>query len=217
MPETPIFRIPTPDGSESNDIEAHLLALAQRIEAQMDVLHPVGICYPYLFEASQAPSGFLFLRGQVMQRTAIPRLATLLGGSGPTVTLPDLRSMTLRGGEGNAVGQLVGADAVAIAKPNLPAYNLDTTIDLKDDLHDHNFVDSNFVINPQGGDHQHYIPAKYGAQPPQGQGWAHVTFSDTPATDANIRLAVTVGSGGSDQPLTTIPRSRVVNWITRAA
>src|SRR3712207_85606 len=115
MPETPIFKFPTPDGAASNDVERDLQLLAQKIEQQLDLMYPIGIAYPYLFDGP-APTGFLHLKGGVALVARYPRLAAKLNNSYFVdgigyFTLPDLRGVVPRGATlQEEAGEVIGAD-----------------------------------------------------------------------------------------------------------
>ena len=215
MPETTIFKFPTPDGAESNDVERHLQLLAQRIEQQLDIMYPIGLAWPYLFDGPP-PTGFTYLKGQVASAITYPRLAARIGNVvNNTFVLPNFTGMVPRGAlPGEDPGQVIGADELILTVDELPVHahsGEDLSITGN---HVHNPGTQEYLIT-QPTPQVHAIQAFNGGG---GPGNVQVTFTKNEFMDNNaMDIGGSTSPAGGGQPIDIRPKSRLVNWITRGA
>lgn len=214
LPVTNIFKFRWPSGNESNDVEEHLKQLAMDVEAQLDVLHPIGIAYPY-FIPGDAPTGFIFLKGQTVSRTAYPRIAAALGITTSTFVLPDYRKYVPRGADdGQAVGGVLGSDSFILVPGQMPAHDHGSAGLIVSGDHYHNPGENQYLIT-QPTPQVHAIQAFNGGG---GAGNVQVTFTrNEPMDNSSLDVTGRTDISGAGDPVTHVPRSRLVNFITRAA
>nr|WP_240896496.1 tail fiber protein [Kineococcus vitellinus] len=185
----------------------------------MDAIVPVGVPLPWPSQRP-VPPGYIAYQGQTLERTLIPRLAAFIGGSGATVTLPDYTGLVLRGGKSVALGTVTGRDDVTLTEAQLAPHEHPFTgaphdHGINDPQHAHR-VNNDYglrVMATAASSTQYAARAEYGNQA------ISPTIIQPEPTGIDIQPATaggTVGRTGGGQPVSIIPKSRVVVWMTRA-
>lgn len=167
MPLTDDFDIPYPAGSDPAFVPDDLQAMAERIEAVMNALVPVGMPRPWLTES--APEWHVFLHGQQnMSRSTYAKLFAIWGtrfgaGNGSTTFgFPDLRGRSIHGADNGAnrlssgdIGDVGGVERVALIVAELAqhAHGVNLTSQQANQGHKH----GGSGITVTGGTHTHSV------------------------------------------------------------
>jgi len=146
--ETPLLEIPFPIDNDNVDVVRDMEAMAQKMEALLEQLQPIGATQMWL--AGAAPAGWLFLDGTQQDAAVFPRLAAKFPAwvAAGQITLPNFQERVPMGpGGGAALLELIGATQIALAVGQLPAHKHVLT----DPTHNH--ADTFAVAS--GGAHVH--------------------------------------------------------------
>lgn len=164
------------------------------VDRVLDAGFPPGILVPYV--GATEPAWGLFANGQTVS-TGAPnhRLASALGETGSTMTLPNAndRTIVFKGSTYSTLLAVGGAMSRTIAQANLPAATL--TVTITDPGHTHK-IGSTVNVSATGSDRQ---------EPGSG----------TTATSASATTGITASAalGGSGTALDTTPAYLVVNAV----
>jgi microcystin-dependent protein len=223
MPFTSVFKFFWPSGDQSNDIEAHLKTIVGQMEntllalqAQNDALFPWGMAMPLV--RGPVPGNCIALLGQTLPQASYPKLASIYGVSSGNFTVDDMRGYGLRGWELNSgeQGGTVGSNQFTVTTDNMPVHDHAATVAIDDD-HFHN-PEAGYdyaISSPVGEQHFLYSIAQPNIIPP-GVGNTNITFTRNEFNDQQITGTVDVLNSGGGQPVTFVPKSRKVTFITRA-
>ena len=168
---------------------------------------PIGSGCDYF--GTVAPDGFMFADGSAISRTEYSTLFAILGTTygardgSTTFNLPDKREAVtiMKGTTYATLGASVGANSKAIAKANLPSYNLTVT----DPGHIHSYDD-------------------YYATSSSKKTWdinktassvTSVSNTYTSRTSGSKTTGITVSSGGSGTAFNVMQKSLVCNYIIK--
>ena len=120
MGQTTNYQLPYPEAVDPADVPIDVRELAERLDAVLGQMTPVGA--PIAWLASQVPAGFIEFAGQTITSGQYPKLYALFGG-----TLPDLRGKFLFGQDGShGVGSTGGetAHTLTASESGMPAHTV---------------------------------------------------------------------------------------------